>query len=120
MGKGFTLDNGQGARLDVKAVHFIPPSRCRCPGANCAVVIGDVAAGTFMAGDKIALKDKSGKELLEDSIARLEIGCKQHFEVPSGSHVGVLLMEHAPGELLGLGIPRHQVHIAPTAHPYRV
>lgn len=120
MKKGFSLNNGQGARLDVKAVHEISPGRCRRSGTNCAVIIGDVAAGTFIAGDKIALLDSSGKELLDDYVARLEIGCKQRFEVPKGSRVGMLLMKHAPGELLGLGIPRHHVHHPPAAHPYRL
>lgn len=120
MAKGFTLYNGQGARLDVRAVHFIPPSRRRCEGANCAVIIGDVAAGAFMAGDQIALKDKSGKELLKDSVARLEINCRQCFEVPVGSHVGVLLKEHAPDKLLELGVPRYQAYRPPTAHPNRL
>lgn len=120
MGKGFTLNNGQGAWLSVEAVHLIAPSRCKCPGTNCAVIIGLVTVGTIQPGDKIIIQDAADKELLEDYIARLEINCKQHFEARRGNRVGMLLKQHAPKDLLDLGIPRHQVHHPPAAHPYRM
>jgi hypothetical protein len=79
-----------------------------------------VVAGIFKPGDKVVLKDKSGKNLLEDSIARLEIGREKRAEVSSGNRAGILLKEHSPGELLRLGISLYQVHVPQTTHPYRL
>jgi len=116
--KGFSLTNEKGAWLNVTAVHFISPSRCECRGANCAVVIGEITVGSFKPGDKVVIKDKSNRDLLDDIVARLEIGCEKRDEVKIGDHVGMLLMNNTPGALLQHGIPRYKAHVPPTARPY--
>jgi len=99
----FTMKS-ESAVVVVRGIHKIPWSRRYVEAAERAVLSARVQKGILKEGDEIVLKSPAGEEL-NDIAARIEINRQRHPEVSAGNNVGILLMKHAPENLIKFGLP---------------